>query len=66
MNGATLKKKLISAYGEKFYYDVARELDVDQSTVYRWCAAKSVPKLVAAWITAHTANLAVPPETETG
>ncbi len=50
MTGTALKKKLSDLYGDDFYPQVAEELDVDKSTVYRWINLPKVPGVVAAWI----------------
>lgn len=51
MTGVALKKKLVAMYGRRFHRPVAEETNMNLVTIYRWCASKKVPGIVAAWIT---------------
>lgn len=58
MTGDQLSRKLTQLYGADFHKRVADELEVDKSTVYRWCATKGkVPGIVASWIEAKTKGI---------
>lgn len=50
MTGDVLKAKLTEFYGVEFYIAASKELNVDQSTIYRWIAADKIPGPVEAWV----------------
>jgi hypothetical protein len=54
MTGIELSRRLTKIYGADFHGQVAAELDVNISTVYRWLAADNVPGVVVAWIAEKT------------